>query len=58
MAQDCPCYILDLKQRIADYEATHQVFFPIKKLLILQPKSMHIPPTLKTDLLQVAEVSQ
>ncbi|XP_037032822.1 uncharacterized protein LOC119071866 [Bradysia coprophila] len=45
----------DLKERMTDYEAKHQVSFPIKKLLILQPQSMHIPPTFRSDRLQDAE---
>lgn len=47
---------LGLVERMNDYEAKHQVKFPIKKLLILQPQSMFIPPTLVTDQLQNADV--
>lgn len=40
-----------------DYEASHGVYFPIKKLLILQPRSMYIPNTLTSELLEPALVS-
>lgn len=51
-------FYLGLEERIDDYETKHRVHFPIKKLLILQPQSMFIPPTLKTELLQNADVSK
>lgn len=46
-----------LKERIEDYEATQKVYFPIKKLLILQPKSLFIPPKLESEHLEIARVS-
>ncbi|KAG4069711.1 hypothetical protein HA402_002290 [Bradysia odoriphaga] len=45
----------DLKERMSDYEAKNHVTFPIKKLLILQPQSMHIPPSLRSERLVEAE---
>lgn len=50
---------LGLIERMDDYEATLGVRFPIKKLLILQPKSMSIPPRLTStsDILEDADVS-
>lgn len=46
-----------MKERIEDYEATHGVNFPIKKLLILQPKSFYTPNKLNSDLLEDVRVS-
>lgn len=43
-----------LVERIQDYESENHVTFPVKKLLILQPESMHFEPKLRSELLLVA----
>lgn len=45
----CNFFFAGLKDRIINYEHKEEVYFPIKKLFIILPKSMYSPSVLDED---------